>query len=538
MFKKIIAKKSNYKFICLIALNLLLISISNAATFTVNTTNDTIDANAGNGICADSAGNCSLRAAIGETNQLATVVATRINTITLPAGIYTLTITGGSEFLNASGDLNIRNSSNLTINGDNARTTIIQAGTIKSTNATDGDGIDRVIGIFNSGAVILSLNNLSVRNGKRNFVGSVNDGGGVLYRAALSSGGGLNINNCAFLDNAAEDNGGGISSDTNTNITNSLIAGNVAFSGTDFGGGMFFAQTETASATLNLTNTTISGNSINNATNGGIGGGLFVGRFNVAGLTSTANITNCTITGNTAIGTGGRGGGIAAQTAVTTRLRNTIVAGNQATTSGPDFSLSPNGTMSVVSGGTNLIGNDSSSTGWIGSDLLNNLTSNLGALANNGGETDTHAVPTGSSALNAGQNCVVDSTCATFNAPANVTTDQRGENRLIDGFTQQFALFVDIGAYEKLAPTAANVSISGRVFAENNQGLRNAVVTLTDSNGQTHTTRTTSFGYFTFEEIEVGQTVIIGVRSKRFQFAPQVFSVNEQLEGLNFLPKI
>ena len=521
------------KYICLIAISLIFGSISNAATFTVNTTNDTIDANAGNGICADSVGDCSLRAAIGETNQLATVVATRINTITLPAGIYTLTITGGSELLNASGDLNIRNSSNLTINGDNARTSIIQAGTIKSTNATDGDGIDRVISVFNSGAVILSLNNLTVRHGKRNFVGFTSEGGGVLYRAALSSGGSLSINNCAILDNASEDSGGGFFSDTNTTITNSLIARNVAITNSD-GGGIAFSQTETASTTLNLINTTISGNSID-----GNGGGLSVTRFNVAGLTATANLTNCTIVGNTALGSSGRGGGISVDLTSTIRLRNSIVAGNSATISGNDLARRGTSTaLAIISGGTNLVGDATTSTGWDGTDLLNNTSANLGALANNGGETDTHSVPTGSSALNAGQNCVVDATCATFNAPANVMTDQRGQNRLIDGFTQQFALFVDIGAFEKLAPTAANVSISGRVFSPYNRGLSNAVVTLTDSNGQIRTTRTSSFGYFRFDEIEAGQTVIIGVRSKRFQFDSQVVAVNEQLDGLNFVPTV
>ncbi len=48
--------------------------------FTVNTTNDTIDANVGDGICADASGNCSLRrAAIMEANFDA-----HANTIVLP----------------------------------------------------------------------------------------------------------------------------------------------------------------------------------------------------------------------------------------------------------------------------------------------------------------------------------------------------------------------------------------------------------------------------------------------------------------------
>ncbi|WP_051871201.1 CSLREA domain-containing protein [Chloroflexus sp. MS-G] len=58
-----------------------------AATFTVNTTNDTADANPGDGVCADSAGRCSLRAAVMEANAL----GGGPHTIVLQAGqTYTL----------------------------------------------------------------------------------------------------------------------------------------------------------------------------------------------------------------------------------------------------------------------------------------------------------------------------------------------------------------------------------------------------------------------------------------------------------------
>ena len=50
---------------------------SRAATFTVNSTGDGADAVPGNGICADGSGNCTLRAAITETN--ATVATDTIN---------------------------------------------------------------------------------------------------------------------------------------------------------------------------------------------------------------------------------------------------------------------------------------------------------------------------------------------------------------------------------------------------------------------------------------------------------------------------
>lgn len=84
------------------------------------------------------------------------------------------------------------------------------------------------------------------------------------------------------------------------------------------------------------------------------------------------------------------------------------------------------------------------------------------------------------------------------------------------------------------APTAAGVTVSGRVFVSDGAGLRNAVVLLTDSFGNTRTTRTGSFGYFRFDEVEAGQTYVFSIQSKRFQFNPQVVAVNENLEELNF----
>src|SRR5512138_1392513 len=107
-----------------------------AASFTVNSTGDTVDASPGNGVCADASNNCTLRAAIMEANALAGA-----DIITLPAGTYQLTLAnagGANEDNSATGDLDINQS--LTINGAGSGTTIIEAGTNTS------NGIDKVIG--------------------------------------------------------------------------------------------------------------------------------------------------------------------------------------------------------------------------------------------------------------------------------------------------------------------------------------------------------------------------------------------------------
>lgn len=88
-----------------------------------------------------------------------------------------------------------------------------------------------------------------------------------------------------------------------------------------------------------------------------------------------------------------------------------------------------------------------------------------------------------------------------------------------------------------LAPTAAQVSIGGKIAATDGAGIRNAVVTLTDNQGNTRTTRTSSFGHYRFDEVEVGQTYVVGVQSKRFQFTPntQIISVSEDLSEVDFV---
>ena len=84
-----------------------------------------------------------------------------------------------------------------------------------------------------------------------------------------------------------------------------------------------------------------------------------------------------------------------------------------------------------------------------------------------------------------------------------------------------------------LAPTAAGVSVSGRVLI-GGRGLTNAVVTLTDQNGNVRSTRTSSFGYYRFDEVAAGQIYVVAIKSKRFQFAPQVVSITEDVSELNF----
>ena len=128
-------------------------------------------------------------------------------------------------------------------------------------------------------------------------------------------------------------------------------------------------------------------------------------------------------------------------------IGNTIVAGNTATTSGPDAL----GTFASL--GNNLIGETDGSSGWVGSDLTGTsaqpLNPLLAPLGNYGGPTQTVALLPGSPAIDAGNNALI---------PAGVTTDQRGLPRIVNGV-------VDIGAFESSGFTIAVTSGSGQSTA-------------------------------------------------------------------------
>ncbi len=89
-----------------------------------------------------------------------------------------------------------------------------------------------------------------------------------------------------------------------------------------------------------------------------------------------------------------------------------------------------------------------------------------------------------------------------------------------------------------LSPSAANVSVSGRVLGQDGRslyGIGSAIVTLTDSNGRSRTAFTNPFGYYRFEEVESGATYVLSTRHKRHSFGTQIVSVNDNLDDLNII---
>jgi hypothetical protein len=276
---------------------------------------------------------------------------------------------------------------------------------------------------------------------------------------AIANTGTLTINNSTISGNVATKfwDGGGIYNEGAMTINNSTISGNSSsFNG---GGGI------SNGGTMTINNSTVSGNKVFDAAAGG-------GVLNVGAVT----IINSTITNN---GTDSRGGftpsqgdGIYNHTSATLNVRNTIIAAN--------FELVGRGGEDVFgplnSQGYNLIGTNKGAviTPAQPTDQIGTATSPidpvLGPLQDNGGPTFTHALLSGSRAIDKGHS-------------SGWTTDQRGFPRPVDNPAIANATGgdgSDIGAFEKqeaLIARSSNLSTRARVQAGDNVMIGGFIIT-------------------------------------------------------------
>jgi Calx-beta domain/Carboxypeptidase regulatory-like domain len=113
----------------------------------------------------------------------------------------------------------------------------------------------------------------------------------------------------------------------------------------------------------------------------------------------------------------------------------------------------------------------------------------------------------------------------------SVLDDFDGAIRSVSGFVGGVP---DLGGDEFLAiPTASTASVRGRLLTPTGRGLMNAYVDLTNTNtGEVRRVRSTSLGYFNFQDLPVGDFYVVSVQSKRYQFNTQSFTLEENLDGL------
>ena len=340
-----------------------------------------------------------------------------------------------------------------------SNTMVVENSTIQN-NLARGDG-----------GGIYSDDDLRIRNSTISGNQANDDGGGVyvdyasvrIYdslvdgNSAEGNGGGLYdvdiVRGTTISNNIANGSGGGLHANLGL-VVDSTISGNIAAGD---GGGVFADGSNFEYATLVLANSTISSNQAN-----ANGGGINVDTaYYTAGLIGV----NLTITDNLADRNndgGGDGGGINNSRGFVS-LGNSILEGNFDTPENSgEGTINPNISGDAAGDASNIVGDltglgEGQNLGQ-GSDITG-VAPLLGELQDNGGEIATHALLSGSPAINAGNNAnILQETFFDIDNDPEVETfdfngdgdfddalefDQRGE-----GFSRVAGETVDIGAFE------------------------------------------------------------------------------------------
>ena len=289
-----------------------------------------------------------------------------------------------------------------------------------------------------AGSYGVRLDGLTLRDG------AVSDQSGAGIQSSTS--GSLTITRCVIRDNQLTNTGGTVEQGAGIYqaagqliIRDSALSGNAAVNG--WGG----AVSVDKAASLQLVNSTVSGNQANQ------GAGIWV---NPGSLVS---IVQSTLSANAATA---NGGGIFNNNGAVT-LANSLVAANAAPAQPDLYSAAPDPGAGLFSLGGNLLGSNSTGTSTFTAGLPNAsadfvgtaaapLNPVVGPLANNGGPTPTIALLNGSPAINAGKNSNIPADTFDQNANSNLTEsipfDQRGS-----GFARVIGTTVDAGAFEAFA---------------------------------------------------------------------------------------
>ncbi|MGF1470585.1 MAG: choice-of-anchor Q domain-containing protein [Rubrobacteraceae bacterium] len=352
---------------------------------------------------------------------------------------------GGGGIFNAGGTMTLIGTT-VTGNtaGGNGSGFYTSGGTVTLTDSTVSNNTQAADGggFFNTGAVMtLTGSTVSDNSAVGDGAGFYNDTGDItLDQTTVSgnvsddNGGGIENSSGTVeilrstIGNNEANNGGGISNEVGGTVTvdRSTVSGNEA----DFlGGGIENASNslEGGASTLMVQRSTVSNNRAGN------GAGIYSDIEDATQEDSTA-IVNSTISGNEASGIGG---GVENNSGLTTISFTTITdntapenegagvatGGDTSTEVGSSIIAANNGTdvnNSFQSEGYNVIGDGAGADDFNGPNDVTGISNPLlGPLANNGGFTQTHALQSGSPALNR----VAQSECP----PPNI--DQRGGSR-------------------------------------------------------------------------------------------------------------
>lgn len=502
------------------------IAVSGAANAVLTLNNCTVSNNTAGGTAAGSS------TGAGIMGNIATATI-NINNSTITGNTVSntsTTVSASAGGVSSVGTLNITNSmitnNTATSSGLNtfsggvhvtSGTTTIMGSTISGnmSTVTAGAGAGFAGGIYNQQATVIISNSTISGNSASSFHG------GIRTLASTTAVANTTITESTVRNNTAVGEGGGVVNITGstfnatTNIIRSTVNGNMATSLTSVGGGVENFNAGTGLATVNLTNSTVSGNSANDG----------AGVYNAGTAAATVNSNFSTIASNTAATQGGGlsqvgGGGV-------TNLKNSIVANNTAPT-GPDiFGVITSQDYNHVRNTTGGTFFASSAKGGFNA-LANDVTGTdpeLSPLGNNVGPTFTHHLSATSPVLNTIPNGVNDCGIAPF------AMDQRTVIR-----PQNAAC--DKGAVERLVPTAAGARISGRLRTAEGRGVINSMVILTGGNlTEPRYAYSSTFGHYSFDDVQIGQTYVIQVVPKRVSFpeSTRVINLGGDLADIDFI---
>ena len=295
--------------------------------------------------------------------------------------------------------------------------------TISGLTVTNGSA-DNGSGIYNDHSD-LTVSSSTVSGNSASYGGGIcNDGS---FNFGFAS---LTINNSTVSGNSASVIGGGIfnfgaGGFVGLTINNSTVSGNSATSGGD-GGGIYNDGFD-GLADLTINNSTVSGNSATS------GGGIYNIAFEDFGFVGLADLTinNSTVSGNSASVGGGIYNTEPFQGLASVTIQDTIL---NAGASGENIY---NDSGAVTSQGYNLSSDNGGGFLTATGDQIN-TNPMLGPLQDNGGPTFTHALLSGSPAIDKGD---PNFNPNDFNPP--MLYDQRGP-----GFPRVVNNRIDIGAFE------------------------------------------------------------------------------------------
>jgi len=244
-------------------------------TYVVDSQADQIDANPGDGLCQSATGDCTLRAAVQESN--ANPGRAQI-TFAAASGTYVIGLVGDEEDAAATGDLDLLD--DIEIRGRGPAATII-----------NGGQLDRVFHVPSSAIdTVAHLSDLTIRNGRADPDGGSPAGGGI------ESWGRTTLSRCIVEDNTAR-HGGGISNRRAMWIEDCLVRGNEAdaASGDSRAGGIASPAIGAAGTDESISLRRVS--VVDNFAAGAIGGAEFASADRV-------DIEHSTFSGNTSDGSG------------------------------------------------------------------------------------------------------------------------------------------------------------------------------------------------------------------------------------------